>query len=527
MSKIIINEMNYHYTKYYNPIFNNVNLILDTDWRLGLIGRNGRGKTTFLKLLTGERKPDKGYIKKPVNMEYFPYSNGASYKNTMDVVKENIGGLKTLEDSMEIILSENEESRLTEYQNLLSDYMEADGFEIESRIKRELHLMKLPEELLERDFEFLSGGEKTKMLIISLFLRKNAFILLDEPTNHLDMDGKGALAEYLKQKSGFILVSHDRQFLDTVTDHILAINKADITLTKGNYSNWKDNVERNEIYEFRTRTRLEKEINSLEKRAVLNRNWASIAEKEKNPYATHNRGNSSRAAKFMRQAKASELAVKNNIEDKKQLLKNYETTRDLALSQRAAGNDTLVTVEHLNFGYDDRLLFQDFSLKVYAGDRIWIRGGNGSGKTTLLRLIGKHLQSDAVAYCENLTVAESNQEPELTNGLIEEITGELYMPENQLRDKWLELCDCLDVNMDTLKRPLETFSSGELKKVDIARALAMENQLLLLDEPLNYTDVYFREQLEKAILAFEPTIVFVEHDERFGYSVANRIIDLS
>lgn len=532
MSKITINEMNYHYTNYYNPIFDCVNLVLDTDWRLGLIGRNGRGKTTFLKLLEGGLTPDKGYIRKTVQTEYFPYTNTFACLKTIDVIKENIGRLKSMEDNMEAILAENDESRFGLYQDILEEYIQADGFEMEGRIKKELNLMKLPEELLERDYELLSGGEKTRMLIISLFLRKNAFILLDEPTNHLDSEGKSTLSGYLKQKSGFILVSHDRQFLDTVTDHILAINKADITLTKGNYSDWKENKNKNEIYEFRTKTRLEKEITNLEKRAVTNRNWAALAEKEKNPFATHNRGNGSRAAKFMRQAKASELALQNHIEEKKQLLKNFEVTKDLALVQECSENLTLVSIENLNFGYNSRCFIQNFTLKINTGDRIWIRGRNGSGKSTLLKIIGKHLPSGNISFCENLTIAESFQEPVLTDGFPGDLiasseVGDKTAGDKFDPDKWLELCSCLDVDVELLQRPFETFSSGELKKVDIARALAMENQLLLLDEPLNYTDVYFREQLEKAILNYKPTVVFVEHDERFGYSIANRIIELS
>jgi lincosamide and streptogramin A transport system ATP-binding/permease protein len=359
------------------------------------------------------------------------------------------------------------------------------------------------------------------MLIISLFLRKNTFILLDEPTNHLDLAGKKTLSGYLKQKTGFILVSHDRQFLDEVTDHILAINKADITLTKGNYSDWKNNKDKSEVFEFRTKARLEKEIINLEKRAVNNRNWAAIAEKEKNPYATNNRGNSSRAARFMRQAKASELAVQNNIKVKKQLLKNYEVAKELVVNQDCYGSFKLVTIDNLNFGYDGVDLFKDFSLQINSGDRIWIRGRNGSGKSTLLKLIGKHLPSEQISYSENLTISESYQEPVLRTELIQADNNDKFS-----LDRWRDLCTCLDVEADTFNRPFETFSSGELKKADIARALAMENQLMLLDEPLNYTDVYFREQLEKALLIYTPTIVFVEHDERFGYRIANRIIEL-
>jgi len=227
--------------------------------------------------------------------------------------------LKTMEDRMEEILASKVEAELEEYQKLLAEYLELDGYEIESRIKKEFYLMKLPESLLYQDYESLSGGEKTKLQIVALFLRKNAFILLDEPTNHLDLEGKQVLSEYLQNKSGFLIVSHDRKFLDEVIDHVLSINKSNITLEKGNYSTWKRNQEMMEEYEFRTRARLEREVETLENVSVRSRSWAAVAEKEMNPFATHNRGNGTRAAKFMRQAKAAEQNIQNNLNEKKDL----------------------------------------------------------------------------------------------------------------------------------------------------------------------------------------------------------------
>lgn len=329
MSKIIINEMDFHYAEYFNPVFKQVYLTLDTDWRLGLIGRNGRGKTTFLKLLKGELEPDRGIIVTHVDMEYFPYEYQTDYVITMDVIKEMIGRLKSREEAMEALLLDPTEEHIREYGEIQECYREAGGYEMEGRIRKELNLMGLGEELLAREFEVLSGGEKSKIMLIALFLRNHSFILMDEPTNHLDIRGRQAVAGYLKQKSGFLVVSHDRQFLDEVTDHILAINKSDIVLEKGNYSSWKENAERQEAFEFRTRTHLEKEIISLEQGAVTRRNWAALAEKEKNPYKSNNRGNGSRAAKFMRQAKRAEQDAKADIARKKELLKNYETVPEL------------------------------------------------------------------------------------------------------------------------------------------------------------------------------------------------------
>ena len=210
MSKITINNMSYHYEDFYNPVYENVNLLIKTDWKLGLIGRNGRGKTTLLKLLTGELEPSAGNISIPLEVEYFPYDNECGYTLTGDIIKENVGKLKSMEDTMEEIISNNDEARFEEYGELQEQYLELDGYEMESKILKEMDEMGLDASLLEREFETLSGGEKTRIMLLTLFLRRKFFILLDEPTNHLDEAGKEAVIAYLQKKKGFIVVSHDR-----------------------------------------------------------------------------------------------------------------------------------------------------------------------------------------------------------------------------------------------------------------------------------------------------------------------------
>ena len=185
MSKILVNEMSFYYEPYYNPVFERVNLILDTDWRLGLTGRNGRGKTTFLKLLEGELEPTQGKLIKSVSMEYYPYHFETAYEKTGDVLKEIIGGFKTMGDVMEAFPEHPDKEEIERCAAVQEKYREEGGYELEARICRELYRMGLPEELLDRDFRVLSGGEKSKLLMLALFLRPNAFVLLDEPTNHL------------------------------------------------------------------------------------------------------------------------------------------------------------------------------------------------------------------------------------------------------------------------------------------------------------------------------------------------------
>lgn len=521
MSKITMSGISYSFKEYYQPIFNNINISIDTDWKLGLIGRNGRGKTTLLRLINGELEPDIGHISKSVNTEYFPYCIETDYTNTLDVIKEYVGLLKTKEELMNEIISLNDEKRFTEYQRVLDEYLELDGYNAEANIKKEFYLMNLSDSLLEQDFDTLSGGERTKMLIIALFLRPNAFVLLDEPTNHLDVEGKEAVLNYLSHKKGFILVSHDCELLDNVVDHIISINKSDISIEKGNYSSWLDNKKMIELYEFKTKERLEREIKDLEKNSIMKRNWGEVANKEKAQFRTFGRSNDSRASKFMRQAKNAERNIQRNLEEKKSLLKNYETVSDLDINQNTLDDDALVTIIKLIYGYPNKLLFDNFTLQIRSGDIIWIRGKNGTGKSTLLKLISGEIQSQSVTFQENLKISHSYQEPLWKKGLINDL-----IKDSEFKYRFINICKDLDIKSLSLDKPIETYSSGEKRKIDIARALACENELLLLDEPLNYMDSHFKEQLEKAILTYKPTLVFVEHDETFGHNIANRIITL-
>lgn len=193
MSLISVNNLTFGYDGSFNNIFENVSFNIDTDWKLGLIGRNGKGKTTFLKLLQGKYEY-RGTISKSVDVDYFPFE--VTNKNRMSI--EIVNEIAPNVEDWEII--------------------------------KELNLLNSDIEILYRNFNLLSGGEQIKILLISLFLKGNNFLLIDEPTNHLDIETRNNLVDYLEKKKGFILVSHDRIFLDKVVNHIISINNTNIEI---------------------------------------------------------------------------------------------------------------------------------------------------------------------------------------------------------------------------------------------------------------------------------------------------------
>ena len=207
MSMIRVENLTFSYPSSYDNIFENVNFQIDTDWKLGFVGRNGRGKTTFLNLLLGKYEY-RGKISASVEFDYFPYPVKDIDRLTEDVLRE----VCPLAEEWEIL--------------------------------RELSWLEVDADVLWRPFGTLSNGERTKALLAALFLNEGHFLLIDEPTNHLDSKGREIVASYLKSKKGFILVSHDRSFLDGCVDHILSINRADIQVQKGNFTSWYTNFER-------------------------------------------------------------------------------------------------------------------------------------------------------------------------------------------------------------------------------------------------------------------------------------------
>lgn len=244
MSMIRVENLTFSYPSSFDPVFENVNFQMDTDWKLGFIGRNGKGKTTLLKLLQGEYEY-RGKIISSVKFDYFPFEVPDKMRFTEEVLRE----ICPLAEEWEVI--------------------------------RELSYLKVEENVLWRPFETLSNGEQTKVMLAALFLNEGNFLLIDEPTNHLDVAARRQVADYLNRKKGFILVSHDRQLLDGCVDHILALNRTDIEVQSGNFSSWKENFERQQKFETAKNERLRRDIRRLKESAKQTEIWSDRVEASK------------------------------------------------------------------------------------------------------------------------------------------------------------------------------------------------------------------------------------------------------
>lgn len=492
MSLININNLTFGYDGSSNNIFENVTFNIDTDWKLGLIGRNGKGKTTFLKLLQGKYEY-KGTISKNVEVDYFPFEIKNKDRMAIEIVNEIAPNVEDWE------------------------------------IIKELNLLNSDAEILYRNFNLLSGGEQIKILLISLFLKGNNFLLIDEPTNHLDIETRNNLVEYLKKKKGFILVSHDRNLLDKVVDHIIAINDTNIEIQQGNFSSWKENKERQDNFEIVQNEKLKRDINRLEVASRNTAKWSNEVEKSKyktsNSESTIDRGYiGHKSAKMMKKSKAIEQRIEKAIDEKSSLLKNIDRNDSLKIIPIESRKNPLIIADNLQIKYNDKTIFSKVSFEIKNGDRIAITGKNGVGKSSILKLIiGNEMQySGEFKIAKDLKISYVSQSTEYLKGDLK-----TYARENQVDESIFKaMLSKMGFSKIDFETDIKDMSEGQKKKVLIAKSISEQANIYIWDEPLNYIDILTRIQIEDAILKYMPTLIFVEHDEAFIEKVATKIVRL-
>ena len=489
MALIDIKNLTFEYPGSLKPIFEDLDLQLDTNWKLGFIGRNGYGKTTFLKLLMDEYTY-KGSIIKPVPMAYFPF----------DIKDYDMVTLDLLED-----LQPN--------------------FEL-WKLRREMNLIEVEEEALYRPFSTLSGGEQTKILLALLFAEEDRFLLIDEPTNHLDTHGREVVAKYLEGKKGFILVSHDRDFINSIVDHVLSIEKSKIVIQRGNYDSWEKNKNLEDQYELEKNEKLRKEIRRLRESARQKAVWSHKVEATKIGSGPVDRGYiGHKAAKMMKRSKAIEKRYEKAIEEKKNLLKNVEPLEKLQMNVLDHHAKPYINAEDFTIAYGDENIFKPIEFTVEKGDCIVFKGSNGSGKSSIIKaILGRDVPwKGKLEIAKGITISYIPQRFDYVEGNINEFVHKMGLD----KTKFLTILRKLGFSRDQFEIPIENFSMGQKKKIFIAKSICEEAHLFIWDEPLNYIDVISRLQIENMILECSPTMILVEHDRRFIDKVATDIIDLS
>lgn len=497
LAKIEIKQLTFGYEQQIENLFEQVDLSIDVRWKLGLIGRNGRGKTTFLKLLQNQLDYQ-GSITHSLVFDYFPQTIRQPDQLTWFVLQE---------------IADVEQWRM----------------------EKELQMLSVDPEILWRDFRTLSGGEQTKVLLALLFVQEGKFPLLDEPTNHLDVVGRKQVADYLKKKKqGFILVSHDRSFVDEVVDHILSIEKNQLVLTKGNFSVYEQEKAKRDHFEQAENKKRIKEVARLKKTAREKAEWSEGREKdkygrpgEKGSGAVFDSGGiGARAARMMKRAKAVEHRMEKEISEKEKLLKNIEYVDELAIRWQPTHHQRILKVENLQLGYGKEYLFSPLNFEITQGECVSLMGKNGSGKTSLIRaLLGTFSgqQKGMFQLPSAIRISCIRQNYEDNRGSLsafaekEKLDYQIFL--NNLHKLGLE--------REVFHQKIEQMSMGQRKKVEVAKSLSQEAHFYIWDEPLNYLDVYNQRQMEQLIIRMKPTILLIEHDQKFIEKISNQQIWLN
>lgn len=526
MSLISVSNLTFYYEGSSDNIFDNVSFQIDSDWKLGFVARNGRGKTTFLKLLSGKLEY-RGSIASPEQFDYFPFDVEDASKDTMDIIEQ-----------------------------LYPDYEFW-------KVCRELTLLQVDADVLYRPFATLSFGEQTKVMLAILFSMENRFLLIDEPTNHLDREARKIVSGYLRGKKGFILVSHDRNFLDECIDHVLVINKASIEVFQGNFSVWWENKQKQDHYELTENERLKRDIKRISASARDKALWADRVEATKIGFDPVKREKSKelrgyigeKSRKMQMRRKNLERRQERAIEEKEGLLKNLETVEDLKLFPLKHHKNVLVEVDEVQVYYKgfstDALTEPKYlspvNFRIENGDRVVLQGKNGCGKSSIIKGILQEAGYDGQSIAGSQAVCgpassiqgakiDWNGRIECASGLIisyvSQDTGFLQGSLTDFSQRYgleltlfMALLRKLDFCREQFEKRMEDFSGGQKKKVLIAKSLCERAHLYVWDEPLNFIDVFSRMQIEKLLLDFQPTMLFVEHDQAFVDKIGTKRVE--
>ena len=509
-------------TKYYGATLalEGVNFQVKKGEKAGIVGRNGSGKTTILKIISGVENIDKGNIsiRKGATIGYlkqipdYPMECSAhdvlnSAFNALSKIEED---MRMLEDKMKILSGDDLERALRKYSDIQEAYEALGGYKKEEKLSKLCEGLKFSEEFLKRPFNILSGGEKTTLILGKILLENPDILLLDEPTNHLDMDSLEWLEGYLlENKSTVIIVSHDRYFLDKVITKTIEVEDFSCEVYKGNYSSYIKEKEERMLLQFNAYKEQQKKIGAMEESIKRLRDWS------------HNGDN----IKFIRRAMSMEKKL-DKIEKIDRPSFDKENMKIKFISTGRSGEE-VIKVENLEKSFEEKILIRNGNLLVRYEERIALIGQNGSGKSTFLKMLLK--------------------EEEIDKGLVTLGSGVrfAYLPQNiSFKDEEVTVLQCFRDDIEILEgkareylskfmffgedvfKKVKNLSGGEKTRLKLSKLLYEDINLLILDEPTNHLDIDSIETLEGSLEDFKGTIFFISHDRYFINRICNRVIAL-
>lgn len=498
-----------------NTLFSNLSFDVQDKEKVGFVGVNGAGKTSLFKVITGEYTPDSGncFISKNATLGYMQQHTCSDNKTIWNELVSVFDDLIQAEIELDEInekLKTDHSKELLERQSYLTDEFNLNGgLTYKSMTRSALLGLGFGEEDFDKPTSKLSGGQKSKLILAKLLLSKADFLLLDEPTNHLDISAIAWLEDFLKNFNGAcLIISHDRYFLDRVTDKTIELENKKIRSYKGNYSEFlvKKAAEQKAVEEKYENDM--KEIERLEGIVAQQRQW----NREKNIKTAESK------EKVIERIKAQLV-----VPDKK-----LEKIRFDFTPKCVSGEDVL-EVDGLKKSFGNHIVFENASFNVKRGERVFLLGDNGCGKTTLLKILMGDLSRDdgTFKFGASLMTGYFDQvqaKLDLSKSVLDEVwTAYPFMTETKVRNALAAFL----FKGEEVYRKLEVCSGGERARVALLKLMLGGYNFLLLDEPTNHLDAFSREELENTLLNYSGTMLIVSHDRYFINKLATRIVELT
>ena len=504
-----------------DSILENVNFTVNEYDKIGIIGVNGTGKTTLFKIISGIYGYDSGdiYTSKDCEIGYLEQNTNFHSENTileevLEVFKDVIEMEKYLRDLEHKISEESSntnsttlEKLMNEYSNKLEAFSDMNGYGYKSEAKGVLKGLGFSDEDMDKPISILSGGEKTRVLLGKLLLKKPTLLLLDEPTNHLDMEAIEWLEVFLKQYKGtVILISHDRYFLDQVVNRIFEIHNKKLKTYNGNYSDFikASAIEKElELKKFEDQQKdIKKQEESIERLKAFGRE------------------------KHLKRARSKEKALaKVDVLDKPEA---YRKKAKIEFNPSVTSGNDVLQLRDISMGYGERILFKDLNLDIYRGEKVALIGANGIGKSTLFKIIMNEITplSGDIKFGTNVNVSYFHQEQKTLN-LDNTIIDEIWEDNKQLTQTSLRtMLGAFLFEGEEVFKKISTLSGGERARVAILKLILSNANLLLLDEPTNHLDIDSKEVLEEALSSYTGTIFTISHDRYFLNTVVDKVLVL-
>jgi ATPase subunit of ABC transporter with duplicated ATPase domains len=497
-------------------LFVDASFQLNPNEKVGLVGPNGSGKTTLFRMIAGEEQPDDGEVSVPKKLTVGYFRQDVEEMSGRSVLDEAIAGsgrlgelhheLEHLQHAMSDPDKADEMDKiLTRFGDVQEEYDHLGGYALEARTREILHGLGFDDERIDGDVGALSGGWKMRVAMARVLLGQPDVLLMDEPTNHLDIESIIWLEDFLKQRTGALLMtSHDREFMNRIVSKIAEIDGGEITTYSGNY----------DFYER------ERAIREANREAAYARQQAMLAKEQRfiERFAAH----AAKAAQVQSRVKALEKIEKIELPKKRRVV-------EFDFRQPPRSGDIVATLEHVAKAYGKRVVHADLSLTILRGERWCVMGKNGAGKSTLLKMVAGAIEPDS----GNIKLGASLQLGYFSQQALDVLDADLTIEEQLEKDFPHEsigalrgLAGAFQFSQDETDKKIRALSGGEKTRLVMARMLLHPPNFLVLDEPTNHLDLATKEMLIDSLKTFEGTMLFVSHDREFLRGLSNRVLEL-